>query len=79
MTHTPANENAGRSCICHDPDVEQLRRLIAEGIPQADASRIIWSPDQPPTNTSTPVIQAYVRARLKRAFPWLRLPPRKVA
>lgn len=67
------------SCTCEDKDLDRLRALMAKGIPQWEASRILWSPTVPPGQTvavQTPGAWAtrFVRAVLTARLPWLRLP-----
>lgn len=40
--HGIGSTPAQASCVCSDPEVDQLRDLIAAGIPQTEASRRIW-------------------------------------
>lgn len=70
-------------CVCQDPEVDRLRDLIAAGMDQVTASRLIWSPpDAPPPAPAPALLQLepgtygrrFVRHALATAFPWLRLP-----
>lgn len=57
------------ACTCRDSEVAQLRDLVAGGMGQADASRLLWA-DNPGADA-----RRIVRAGMAAAFPWLRLPP----
>lgn len=52
MTHIgqpsrPDVREVGVTCHCGDPTVERLRDLIAQGIPQVEASRQLWGTPVP--------------------------------
>lgn len=32
-------------CVCTDPEADRLRELIAAGMDQREASRLLWGPD----------------------------------
>ncbi|TAJ21802.1 MAG: hypothetical protein EPO65_00445 [Dehalococcoidia bacterium] len=42
-----AHTDTKATCLCVDPEVDHLRDLIAYGIPQPVASRMLWGPRQP--------------------------------
>lgn len=67
------------SCGCEDKDLLRLRDLMAAGLGQWEASRLIWSPTTPPAESlavRAPGLWArrFVSAALATAIPWLRLP-----
>jgi hypothetical protein len=39
-----SNTDLGVTCHCGDASVERLRDLIAQGVPQFEASRLLWGP-----------------------------------
>lgn len=39
-------------CVCTDPEADKLRELIAGGMGQVEASRLLWGP-KPDTGTTT--------------------------
>lgn len=75
MSGISTNTDCTTTCSCNDPQVDQLRALVAAGHDQAEASRLIWGGQQP---TSLPLLldtdRRRIRATFARAFPWLRLP-----
>ncbi|NUO57265.1 MAG: hypothetical protein HOV78_11405 [Hamadaea sp.] len=71
------------TCVCNDPQVEHLRELVARGMDQWEASRLLWSPrDAPPPPPAPAMVlldagrwgRATVRHHLATRLPWLRLP-----
>lgn len=54
-------------CACQDPQVLELAALIAEGVPQWEASLRLWGPGAE--------VRLAVRAAYRAAFAWLQLPP----
>lgn len=64
------------TCVCQDKDLDRLRELMSAGMPQADASRLLWSPEPTPSPGMPPRAwaTAFVRQSFAAAFPWLRLP-----
>lgn len=70
------------SCDCADAEVDRLRDLIAAGVDQRAASRLIWSP--PPGHAApAPALllldpgkyaRRFVRHALATRLVWLRLP-----
>lgn len=84
MSAPTSNQNAGQSCICDDKDLLELRRLVAAGMDQREASYLIWGDGTlPPLRSLTRAAvgryaRRHVRMALKARLPWLRL-PREVA
>lgn len=76
----PNETNERESCGCADPDLNELRRLITAGVDQRQASHLLWG-DQSRIGNDLAVEHAgrravaLVRAEMRAAFPWLRLPP----
>lgn len=43
-----AHTDTKATCLCVDREVDQLRDLIAAGMGQVEASRLLWGPPKPP-------------------------------
>ena len=79
---TTGKTDTAATCFCGtDGDVTRLRQLIAAGMDQWEASRLLWSPtdELPPSPTlasTAPGAWAtrFVRHTLATALPWLSLP-----
>jgi hypothetical protein len=66
-----------RGCLCRadarkagEVAADQLRDLIALGVEQPDASRLIWG-----DRTTPEAVRLWVRRQYAAAFTWLVLPP----
>lgn len=85
---TDFTDTSNPSCNClEDPDLDTLRDLVAAGMDQRTASRVLWA--SPATLAleerlayaahQAEQTRASVRAAFVAAFPWLRLPEAGVA
>ena len=68
----PPPPSSRSDCTCGDPDVDRVLALMADGLDQITASRIVWGgvPDVPATPEQ---VAPWVRRRFAEAFPWLRV------
>lgn len=41
------NTDTRATCLCVDREADQLLALIAQGMPQVEASRLLWGPPVP--------------------------------
>lgn len=78
MSNTDETDTT-RTCRCHDPEVEELRDLIAAGFDQFEASRLLWgSGARVSTDLAVELAgrraRRLVRTALAQRLPWLRLP-----
>ena len=81
MTASEEQMPQGHSCRCNDPSLDELRRMVAEGVSQRDASLILWGGDTPVSNAVAKAqigreARQIVQRGLLARIPWLRLPAR---
>lgn len=63
-------------CECGNPEVDLLGALISMGVPQWEASLMLWGS---PADRAGLDVRLWVRASFAAAFPWLVLPPMEAA
>ena len=65
----------GRTCCCVDEGLERLRGLVADGMSQMEASRLLWAPviGEVDREAARVTLLERMRDSFVERHPWLRL------